>query len=71
MGQAVDADDRAAALGDLLADGAQLVGITVVQDCVEGNFILGPVRYQLDAGLNFFWQASEERFAGVGFRPYS
>src|SRR5690606_15371902 len=51
-GQADDGDDGAAAACDLLADGAQLLGVAVVQQGVDAEAVAGPVADQADAVLH-------------------
>src|SRR5450830_1019132 len=70
LGQTMHPDNRPATLGHLLANRAQLIGVAVVQDCVEHDFVLGPVGHTLDLRLNLPRQAWEQGFGQLSFRPY-
>lgn len=51
-------DDRAAALGDLLTQGTQLIGIAVVNGGIELHLILLPILAEADSRLNHGRQAA-------------
>ena len=70
LGQALNPNDRAGTLGNLLANAAQLVRMAVVQNGIEYHVVLVPVGYQFDPRLNFLRQTCEQCLADVGLWPY-